>query len=58
MTKNPILRRCRQDFLLEARSIHQPPNIVPPKEHAVGTAAILDFYYYYYYYYCADDTLV
>ena len=23
--------------------IHQPPNIVRPKEHAVGTAAILDF---------------
>ena len=37
------LQLCRQDFLLEALSIHQPPNIVPPKEHVVGTAAIWDF---------------
>ena len=42
MTKNSKLQLCRQHFLLEA-SIHQPPNIVLPKEHAVGTAAILDF---------------
>ena len=41
--KNPKLQLCGQHFLLEALSIHQPPNIVPPKEHAVGTAAILDF---------------
>ena len=32
--KNPKLQQCRQHFLLEALSIHQQPNIVPPKEHA------------------------
>ena len=40
MTKNPKSQLCRQDFLLEALSIHQPPNIVPPMEHAIGTAAV------------------
>ena len=45
MTKNPKLQLCRHHFPLEALSIHQPPNIVPPKEHSVGTAAILDFCY-------------
>ena len=43
MTKDPKFQLCRQDFLLEALSIHQPPNIVPPKEHAAGTAAVLEF---------------
>ena len=31
MTKNPKLQLCKQHFPLEALSIHQPPNIVPPK---------------------------
>ena len=32
--KSPKLQQCRQHFLLEALSIHQQPNKVPPKEHA------------------------
>ena len=42
MSKNPKLQLCKQHFPLEALSIHQPPNIVPPKGKASAQAAILD----------------
>ena len=41
--KNLKLQLCRQHFLVEALSVIEPPNIVPPSENAVGTAVILDF---------------
>ena len=42
--KRSKIAAAQTAFLLEALSIHQPPNIVPPKGTCVGTAAILDFF--------------
>ena len=44
MTINPKLQLCKQHFPLEALSINNQQNIVPTKEDAVGTPAILDLF--------------
>ena len=55
MTKNPKLQLCRQHFLLEALSIHQPPNVVVPKEHA---SAQLQFWIFLFFFYLQNCTRI
>ena len=43
MSKNLNLKLCRHHVHFEALLINQPPKYSHPKEHAVGTAVILDF---------------
>ena len=43
MTKKSKIAAVMTAFSFGGSIIHQPPKKVPPKVHAVGTAAILDF---------------